>query len=169
MTKTRFLTGPSTSTGTPRDCEVVRSNFFRVAVADIGDPSVEGVHLYDLSSDGAGCATTTACAATGAVGPLTYYERTDDNALKVSWMITDADGGLEVGDNAVHVEGFSDEAMMTNQQRLNFTAAGILEFDSLNFELPNLAYGAYASGDRANPVASTNGSMFDDLREALRR
>ena len=153
--------------GTPRDCEVVRSNFFRVAVADIGDPSVEGVHLYDLSSDGAGCATTTACAATGAVGPLTYYERTDDNALKVSWMITDADGGLEVGDNAVHVEGFSDEAMMTNQQRLNFTAAGILEFDSLNFELPNLAYGAYASGDRANPAASTDGSMFDDLREAL--
>ena len=92
---------------------------------------------------------------------------TDDNALKVSWMITDADGGLEVGDNAVHVEGFSDEAMMTNQQRLNFTAAGILEFDSLNFELPNLAYGAYASGDRANPAASTDGSMFDDLREAL--
>ena len=61
--------------GTPRDCEVVRSNFFRVAVADIGDPSVEGVHLHDLSSDGAGCATTTACAATGAVGPLTDYER----------------------------------------------------------------------------------------------
>ena len=69
----------------------------------------------------------------------------DDNALKVSFFVTDSDGGLEAGDNAVMVSGFADAPMMTNQQPLSFGTAGILQFDPLNFELPNLAYGAYPS------------------------
>ena len=34
--------------------------------------------------------------------------------------------------------------MMTNQQPLSFGTDGLLNYDPLNFELPNLAYGAYA-------------------------
>jgi hypothetical protein len=35
--------------------------------------------------------------------------------------------------------------MMTNQAPLSFGTDGLLNYDPLNFELPNLAYGAYAS------------------------
>ena len=59
-------------------------------------------------------------------------------------MLTDPAGGLEAGDNAVMIEGFADAAMMTNQQPLSFGTDGLLNYDPLNFELPNLAYGAYA-------------------------
>jgi hypothetical protein len=99
----------------------------------------------------------------------------DDNALKVSFMLTDSDGGLEAGDNAVMVEGFADGAMMTNQQPLSFGTNGALDYDPLNFELPNLAYGSYAStqADRAaaqaaiTGFAQTDGSMWDNLADAL--
>jgi hypothetical protein len=98
----------------------------------------------------------------------------NDNALKVSYFITDSDGGLEAGDNAVMVSGFADAAMMTNQQPLSFGTAGILQFDPLNFELPNLAYGAYESSVAARQAAGadgaaaiSNGSLFDGVRDAL--
>ena len=59
---------------------------------------------------------------------------------------------MEAGDNAVMVEGFADAAMMTNQQPLSFGTDGLLNFDPLNFELPNLAYGAYASSNAARQL-----------------
>ena len=68
-------------------------------------------------------------------------------------MLTDPAGGLEAGDNAVMVEGFADAAMMTNQQPLSFGTDGLLNFDPLNFELPNLAYGAFASSNAARQDA----------------
>ena len=89
-------------------------------------------------------------------------------------MITDSTEGLEVGGNAVHVEGFSEAPMMTNQQPLGFGSAGILQYDPLNFELPNLAYGAYPSSVTARQSAGADGSseisdgtMFTDLRLAM--
>jgi hypothetical protein len=84
-------------------------------------------------------------------------------------MITDSAGGLEIGDNAVMVEEFASSPMLTNQQPLSFTTAGALTYDPLNFELPNLAYGAWVSNTSGRSAASsiTNGSMFDDLRAAL--
>jgi len=95
----------------------------------------------------------------------------DDNALKVSFFITDSEGGLEAGDNAVMVSGFASDPMMTNQQPLSFGTAGILRFDPLNFELPNLAYGAYESSVGARQLAAaaaiTDGSLFDGAREAM--
>ena len=51
------------------------------------------------------------------------------------------------------VEGFADAAMMTNQQPLSFGTDGLLNFDPLNFELPNLAYGAFASSNAARQAA----------------
>ena len=52
------------------------------------------------------------------------------------------------------VEGFADAAMMTNQQPLSFGTDGLLNFDPLNFELPNLAYGAFASSNAARQAAA---------------
>ena len=189
--------------GTPSSCALVREHFYRVAGASAGTRTVAGVHASDLASNGlcsatAVVTTASACfytgAALGAAGSanatgiadaldLAVFEDSDDQALKVSWMITDSDGGLEVGDNAVMVEGFASHAMMTNQQPLSFGTDGVLNYDPLNFELPNLAHGAWPSsvGLRQTGYTTANypngaakatselgdGSMFVDLRYAL--
>jgi len=167
--------------GVPADCAEVRQNFYRVETADAGvDVGARGVHASDLTSNGgsctagvAGATAIAACALTGA-GNTSNFDDSDDNALKVSFMLTDPAGGLEAGDNAVMVEGFADAAMMTNQQPLSFGTDGTLRFDPLNFELPNLAYGAFESSNArriaAGAVAGddmTDGSMWTSLADAL--
>ena len=163
--------------GVPADCDNVRENFYRVVPTSVGSDGVRGVHTSALTSDGGACTagnTTTACAVTGAMNSSTYID-SDDNALKVSFMLTDANGGLEAGDNAVMVEGFAQGPMMTNQQPLSFGSDGYLNFDPLNFELPNLAYGSYDSSSTTRQAAQaavgvwdpTNGSMWDSLAAAL--
>ena len=175
--------------GTPADCAAVRQNFYRVAVDDVADAAVRGTHTSNLTSNGA-CASeaeadgNTACAAAGLAANLSSYEDSSDNALKVSFMLTDPAGGLEAGDNAVMVEGFADAAMMTNQQPLSFGLEGVLKYDPLNFELPNLAYGAYASSNATRQAAMaadgsggtagagadlgmTDGTMWANLSHAL--
>ena len=121
------------------------------------------------AATGAACyasATAIAAGATynGLLGLTTDTERviaaynlaplaaTSDQALKVSYFITDSTGGLEAGDNAVMVEGFATMPMATNQQPLSFGTAGKLAYDPINFELPNLAYGAYPSSVAARQV-----------------
>ena len=161
--------------GVPADCAAVRQNFYRVAAASVGDASVRGTHTSNLTSNAA-CASagaSTACGATGATN-LSSFVDSDDNALKVSFMLTDSQGGLEAGDNAVMIEGFADSAMMTNQQPLSFGTDGLLNFDPLNFELPNLAYGAFASSNAARQAAGaaagddmTDGSMWMSLSDAI--
>jgi len=172
--------------GVPKDCARVRQNFYRTAALDADDavipgqdPDVRGVHTSKLTSNGGACsagvvAGTTAasiCANVTGAGSLSNYEDSDDNALKVSFMLTDPTGGLEAGDNAVMIEGFADAAMMTNQQPLSFGTDGVLVFDPLNFELPNLAYGSFASTDAtrqaAQPSHTTDGSMWTSLASAL--
>jgi hypothetical protein len=166
--------------GVPASCADVRQNFYRVAAASVGSDGVRGVHTSALTSDGGACTAgnaTTACAVTGAANSSTYID-SDDNALKVSFMLTDSDGGLEAGDNAVMVEGFASAPMMTNQQPLSFGTDGLLNYDPLNFELPNLAYGAYESNITATSTAGqlrntqmdaslTDGSMWAGLADAL--
>ena len=189
-------------TGVPASCALVRNHFFRVAEGSVGTASVKGTHTSGLLSSGVCNATAVAAAVTGAVcypsatavslgaayvtAAATTAEKaiatynlssladTDDQALKVSFMITDSTGGLEAGDNAYMVEGFSDAAMATNQQPLSFGTDGKLNYDPLNFELPNLAYGAYPSTNTvrklsgANATSSIgNGSMFTGLRSAV--
>ncbi|MEK9807766.1 MAG: hypothetical protein VW373_06965 [Halieaceae bacterium] len=171
--------------GVPRDCDNVRQHFYRVPAASVGDSGVRGVHTSALASDAgactagaattAVCATTAGAAITGAAN-LSEFTDSDDNALKVSFMLTDPDGGLEAGDNAVMVEGFSSAPMLTNQQPLSFGTDGLLNYDPLNFELPNLAYGAYESNITATSSQIRNtqmdaslrdGSMWSSLADAL--
>ena len=146
--------------GVPADCDAVRDNFFRVAAAKNGAHSVKGVHSSDLTSDGAVSATNSAQA-------LSSYSDSV-NPLKVSFMITDSEGGLEFGDNAVMIEDFSIAPMMTNQQALSFGSDGLLNFDALNFEFPNLSAGALAdSATRSVDSTLASGDLYNDLRAAL--
>jgi hypothetical protein len=171
-----------TAAGVPFSCDLVRQHFYRVegdATVVALEPTVRGVHTSALLSSGfctavnksvAGDVTALQVCALGANQNLTTMVDSDDNALKVSFFVTDATGGLEAGDNAVMVSGFASDPMMTNQQPLSFGTAGILQFDPLNFELPNLAYGAYVSSVPARAAAAataiTDGSLFDGFRAA---
>lgn len=176
--------GAKHSDGVPLSCDIVRQNFYRVAVDDVDDMSVRGTHTSSSVSSGActsvnnivlpgttSTAVVTAYCSGGVAQNESVMIDSDDNALKVSFMLTDSDGGLEAGDNAVMVEGFADAPMMTNQQPLSFGLDGILKFDPLNFELPNLAFGSYTSSDvlRQNAAAAsiTDGSMMVGLMDAL--
>jgi len=177
------------TTGVPANCAGVREHFYRIGATatktvdqQVGVNTVRGVHTSALTSSGACSAgsgtanqrdTGGACAG-GAASNLANFIDTADTALKVSWMVTDSDSGLEMGDNAVHIEGFASAPMMTNQQPLSFGTDGKLNYDPLNFELPNLAYGAWASTNTTRQAAGAksdqaiaNGSLFDDLRAAL--
>ena len=164
--------------GVPADCDAVRANFFRVNADDATDGTTNlgrvinnGVHRSNLTSNGAcsdvtasvtGCTTDASAVAANA----SSYVDTDDNALKVSFMVTDSDGGLEFGDNAVMIDGFSGHPMMTNQQALSFGTDGKLNYDALNFELPNLAQGALDTS-RGGDADITDGTMFNNLRKKL--
>lgn len=169
--------------GVPFSCDIVRQNFYRVAAANVGDAAVRGTHTSDILSTGfctgvgqsiAGAVTALGVCAAGTAQNLSIMTDADDNALKVSYFITDSDGGLEAGDNAVMVSGFASDSMMTNQQPLSFGTAGILQYDPLNFELPNLAYGAYESSDVNRQASGADGAadissgvLFDGVRQAL--
>jgi hypothetical protein len=171
-----------TAAGVPFSCDLVRQHFYRVegdATVVALEPTVRGVHTSALLSSGfctavnksvAGDVTALQVCVAGSAQNLTTMVDSDDNALKVSFFVTDATGGLEAGDNAVMVSGFASDPMMTNQQPLSFGTAGILQFDPLNFELPNLAYGAYVSSVPARAAAAataiTDGSLFDGFRAA---
>ena len=165
--------------GTPADCASVRQNFYRVAAGSVGSVETRGVHTSNETSN-AGCTSTAvavtggACSAGTTALNISSYVDSDDNALKVSFMLTDPAGGLEAGDNAVHIESFAAAAMMTNQQPLSFGTDGLLNYDPLNFELPNLAYGAYASSIsgssvRADAITASmiDGSMWTGVSNAI--
>ena len=169
-----------TEAGVPFSCDIVRQNFYRVAADDVGDASVRGVHTSGLVSSGVctgvntsiiGDVTALGVCALGTAQNLTALENADDDAFKVSFMLTDPAGGLEAGDNAVMVSGFSSAPMMTNQQPLSFGTDNTLDYDPLNFELPNLAYGAGTSSVAARQAGSDasilDGSMRNDLADDL--
>jgi hypothetical protein len=176
--------GAKHTDGVPLSCDIVRQNFYRVPVASVDTMSVRGTHTSSSVSSGActsannivlpgttSTAVVTAYCSGGVAQNESVMIDSDDNALKVSFMLTDSDGGLEAGDNAVMVEGFADAPMMTNQQPLSFGTDGILKFDPLNFELPNLGFGSYTSSDatrQGDAAASiTDGSMMVGLMDAL--
>jgi len=171
--------------GVPANCKEVRQNFYRVAETSVGTNTTRGTHTSNLTSRGysttlgIGCAATATSAGActgGGASNLSSFTDSADNALKVSFMLTDPNGGLEAGDNAVMVEGFADAAMMTNQQPLSFGTNGVMKYDPLNFELPNLAYGGFASSndtrkaamlDSTSAASLTDGSMWAKLSDAL--
>ncbi|WP_435219468.1 hypothetical protein [Luminiphilus sp. nBUS_07] len=189
-------------TGVPASCALVREHFYRVAPTNVANPSVRGVHTSSLLSSGVCSATAVAAATAGQLcndsadaialgGSYIGAGESDSDkaiaaynlsvlgtpapaALKVSYFVTDSSGGLEAGDNAFMVEGFAGGPMATNQQPLSFGTAGKLQYDPLNFELPNLAYGAYPSSVGARQAAGAqplspigSGAMFEELRAAI--
>ena len=137
--------------GVPADCANVRQNFFRVNDADYGDATVRGVHHAALTSDG-----TTASATND---PLSDYVGVPADALMVSYFSRDADGGLEFGNNAVMIEGFATDAMMTNQEAI-LEVDGDLIYDPFNFELPNLNGGPTGNDGSQNGGIVRQGGAF---------
>ena len=70
------------------------------------------------------------------------------------------------------ITGFSDAPMMTNQQPLNFGTDATLDYDPLNFELPNIAYGAWSSSVPLVTLLvpllpSSMDPCFDGVRRAM--
>jgi hypothetical protein len=144
--------------GVPRDCEAVRSNFFRVEGAQVpgyvpGTNPVKGVHSPSVTAQT--CSEgDTAC---GAVLPglaLNTYVETQDDAFKVSWAITDGNAGLEVGSNAVHIQGFASLPMMTNQQVILANNQ-----DTLGYLFPDL--------DGGSPLFGARGLFDGEVRPLL--
>jgi len=182
--------GAKHAKGVPADCATVESNFLRVADTKRGAVEVAGVHYTNLTSSGkcaATSSTVTACmAAKIADTNTTKWTDTADNALKVSYFIregaTDGEGGLEVGANAVMLQGFTDafsgndagEPAMTNQVQRVFDSnnGNKLLWDPLNFEYPNL--GQVVGNTSSNIINSTtapsdtdNVNHFHAVRQAL--
>ena len=115
--------------GEPKDCADVRKNFFRVPLASVGTVSANGVHGPDLTSNGKA---------------VSFYVDTPDNALSVNYFSRDSDGGLEFGGNAVHLNGFGNGPMMTNQEVIEAGAA-----DPLGYLFPDLDGGSPGLGNNA--------------------
>ena len=198
--------------GTPINCAAVERNFYRVTnaayaaghTAGANTVVAPGVHAHDLTSIGcttaesraasaentawlASSGTPAAASACSQSALASNWADTDDQALKVSYFIregaTEGEGGMEVGANAVHIEGFADgfrsggQAAITNQVQLNFVTAegGALEWDPLNFEFPNLGQLVGNTGTTtdervnadANSPAEENIAHFTAIRQAL--
>jgi hypothetical protein len=96
--------------------------------------------------------TSNATTQTSTTSGSTTYDSTE-NVLKVQYFIRDGASGMEFGDNAVHFAGFSDEAMMTNQQ------TGLSSGDFSGFDFPDL------DGGGANGAA--RGLYSDEVRRLL--
>tara|TARA_R110001599_G_scaffold145321_1_gene327631 strand:- start:87665 stop:89260 length:1596 start_codon:yes stop_codon:yes gene_type:complete len=153
------------SDGVPFDCQAVESNFFRNATLTplpYSATGSKGVLAANLSAQtctdaifaasgggfGANCS-----AASTAVLENNYGDT--DNVLKVSFFHRDADSGLEFGNSAVHLQNFSDAAMMSNQE---INVVGSL--DGYGYLFPDLNGGSPV--DPLNPR-----DRFTFVREAL--
>jgi len=150
--------------GTPRDCEDVRQNFYRVSNEEF-DEGVEhrGVHHSELTSNGT---------------EFSRYTDTDDSSLVASFMITDTVSGEEFGSRATIISGLASQAMMTNQSRPVYTSNGQLRYDPYNLNLPNFVQGSYLHSRSADRISNHNGSsghdstdpastLFIDFRKAM--
>ena len=150
--------------GTPRDCEDVRQNFYRVSNEEF-DEGVEyrGVHHSALTSNGT---------------EFSRYTDTNDFSLIASFMITDSVSGEEFGSRATIISGLASEAMMTNQSRPVYTSNGQLRYDPYNLNLPNFVQGSYLHSRSADRLSNhsgisghgsedAEGSLFIDFRKAL--
>lgn len=141
-------TGKSSETidndGEPANCGAVADNFFRNSTYEdqAGDTSKRGVVASDETYQRANNDPNPYQTGVSKVFENEYMA-TDANALSVSYFIRDTDSGLEFGGRAVHLEGFSEEAMMSNQSRL---ISGI--WDPWGFYFPDLDGGSPIDTDR---------------------
>jgi hypothetical protein len=162
-------TGESSETidndGMPANCDTVADNFFRnarLATADDvsnGDAGAIGDVITVPTSRGVISSTVThqrlntdkKAYQTGVSKVYANaYEKTDPNALSVSYFIRDTDSGLEFGGRAVHLSNFSQEPMLSNQSRL---ISGV--FDPWGFYFPDL--------DGGSPEDTTMRGLYDQV------
>jgi hypothetical protein len=126
----------------PRNCQFVEDNFLDATFgAALSPADPRGVHtnlasagLWDADEDDdffRYCPGADDEADGEADLCITEYEDGGD-FLKVSWFIRDAAAGLEFGNDAVHLAGFSDDAMMTHQEQ------GVFSGNLRGFDFPNL-------------------------------
>lgn len=138
------------SNGEPRNCDNVRSNFLiSSAVAGVGPFNISSVGNIDHQTTRGNFVNTVN--GNNQVKETTYIDTPD--VLNVSYFIRDTASGMEFGDNATHIVGFSQEAMMTNQLR-------------------GLATGSYTGGDFPNldgGVDSNTAGTGKGLYEAIIR
>jgi len=149
--------------GVPNDCDAVQSNFFsNITLAALaGNANAQGNRGNALTNQTAGAgvaaalSNVTACrtAAGAVIGAAdttlsgvcenTYIDSADD-AIAVSYFIRDAATGIEMGGNAVHIDGFSSDPWMTNQE------TGLFSGDVFGFDFPDLDGGPWDPA--ANPT-----------------
>jgi len=140
--------------GVPKDCADVRRNFFRVTAT--GDNTENGVHLPAVTANGKpGLTCPDAATLTPACGVSTF-ESTQAGALSVNYFSRDADGGLEYGSNAVHIDNFNDCAMLTNQEVI---VAGAT--DPLGYLFPDLDGGSPGFSCAGTGAGADNRGFFD--------
>ena len=120
--------------GVPEDCVAVASNFF----ANDGDLTENGVIDKD----------TTHGIYDGVLLPSEFEDA--GNVLKVSFFIRDAEGGVEFGNNAVHVQDFLDAPAISNQE------LGYLDGDLRGFDFPDLNGGS--------PLDAADRGKFNTIR-----
>ena len=148
--------------GLPRNCQFVEDNFLDALFGrTLSEPDPRGVHtnlasagLWDADEDDAFfryCPGADDESDGEADICVTEYEDGGD-FLKVSWFIRDAAAGLEFGNDAVHLAGFSDDAMMTHQEQ------GVFSGNLRGFDFPNLNGSAPATSD--SPFADVS-SLYD--------
>ena len=113
------------SDGVPANCDAVRTNFLATNVLT-NDVTVQQGGLL-LS------------------GSNTYLPT--GNMLKVSYFIRDNASGIEFGNNAVHITGFSNDAYMTNQQLGldDFAESGAAALSG--YDYPDVRGGGLNTGD----------------------
>ena len=150
--------------GTPKDCATVQLNFARNMNTDSSN-AVTTTRRYcgdDTSGVGGGYGMCdfdeSADGVTG--GTMTTWTDTPDEALKVSWFVRDTARALEFGGNASHISGFANSPMMTNQASI-VTQDGSIQFDPLNFELPNLDGGPWGAGTTIADGSATADSVCE--------
>ncbi len=134
--------------GVPLDCATVEKNFYRNMNTDSTGTAATGRYCGDNTSKATGGYGTcdfdeTTDGVTG--GTMTTWSDTPDEALKVSWFVRDTARSLEFGGSAAHISKFADSPMMTNQEKI-IKQDGAIQFDPLNFELPNLDGGPWGAG-----------------------
>jgi hypothetical protein len=131
----------------PANCAFVDMNFLDAYLGSAEDP--RGVHSNFVTAgpdfDADGDVT---------IG-VTTYESTDD-VLKVSWFIRDSEQGLEFGNDAVHIAGFSDGAMITHQEGGKFSG------NLRGFDFPDLN-GATTFEDTTTPTWIAHGGLVPAL------
>jgi hypothetical protein len=111
----------------PLNCQYVENNFLDAYLGSASD--IRGIHNESTSAGEIAAADGTV-----SIGVTSYEDGGD--VLKVSWFIRDADSGIEFGNDAVHIAGFSDNAMMSHQEEGKFSG------NLRGFDFPDLDGGA---------------------------